>query len=134
MLVFSGGSVVNNLPDSAGDVGLIHGLGRHPGEKRLQYTPVQLPGKSCGPKSLVGNSPLGHEESDTTQQLNNNNKNDSTHLLDILEKAKLQEQRTDQWSPRIRSRKRVLWGVELFFTLLEKELSASTHLLKLIQQ
>ena len=32
-------------------------------------TPVLLPGKSHGPRSLVGCSPWGHEESDTTARL-----------------------------------------------------------------
>ena len=32
-------------------------------------TPVLLPGKSHGRKSLVGCSPWGHEVSDTTEQL-----------------------------------------------------------------
>ena len=32
-------------------------------------TPVLLPGKSHGRRSLVGYSPLGHEESDTIEQL-----------------------------------------------------------------
>ena len=36
------------------------------------HTPVLLPGKSHGRRSLVGCSPWGHEESDTTEQLNNN--------------------------------------------------------------
>ena len=39
--------------------------------RRRQWhpTPVLLPGKSHGWKSLVGCSPWGHEESDTTEQL-----------------------------------------------------------------
>ena len=34
-----------------------------------QPTPVFLPGKSHGQRSLVGYSPRGHQESDTTEQL-----------------------------------------------------------------
>ena len=30
---FPGGSVVNNPPDNSGDLGLIPGLGRYPGER-----------------------------------------------------------------------------------------------------
>ena len=39
--------------------------------RRRQWhpTPVLLPGKSHGWRSLVGRSPWGHEESDTTEQL-----------------------------------------------------------------
>ena len=39
------------------------------GEGSGQPTPVLLPGKSHGRKSLVGCSPWGHEESDTTERL-----------------------------------------------------------------
>ena len=40
------------------------------GWRRQWYpTPVLLPGKSHGRRSLVGCSPWGHEESDTTKQL-----------------------------------------------------------------
>ena len=41
MLGFPGGSAVKNLPTSTGDVGLILGLGRSPGEidgNTLQYS------------------------------------------------------------------------------------------------
>ena len=36
-------------------------------------TPVRLPGKSHGQRSLVGCSLWGREESDMTERLNNNN-------------------------------------------------------------
>ena len=36
-------------------------------EKAMARTPVLLPGKSHGWRSLVGYSPWGHEESDTTE-------------------------------------------------------------------
>ena len=36
---------------------------------KWQPTPVLLPGKSHGQRSLVGCSPWGHKESDTTEQL-----------------------------------------------------------------
>ena len=41
------------------------------GKRRRQWhpTPVLLPGKSHGWRSLVGCSPWGHEESDTTERL-----------------------------------------------------------------
>ena len=38
-------------------------------EKAMQPTPVLLPGESQGRRSLVGCSPWGHPESDTTEQL-----------------------------------------------------------------
>ena len=37
--------------------------------RQWQPTPVLLPGKSHGQRSLVGCSPWGHEESDMTEQL-----------------------------------------------------------------
>ena len=48
-----------------GDLGSIPGLGR----RKWQPTPVFLPGKSHGQKSLAGYSPWGRKESDTTEQL-----------------------------------------------------------------
>ena len=39
------------------------------GRRQWHPTPVLLPGKSHGRRSLVGCSPWGHEESDTTEQL-----------------------------------------------------------------
>ena len=37
--------------------------------RKWQPTPVFLPGKSHGQRSLVGYSPWGHKESDMTEQL-----------------------------------------------------------------
>ena len=37
--------------------------------RKWQPTPVLLPGKSHGQRSLVGCSPWGHKESDTTERL-----------------------------------------------------------------
>ena len=54
---------------SARDVGLIPGSGRSPGEENGNpLTPVLLPGKSHGQRSLVGYSPLGRKELDTTDR------------------------------------------------------------------
>ena len=41
----------------------------HALEKEMQPTPVFLPGESHGQRSLVGCSPWGCKESDTTEQL-----------------------------------------------------------------
>ena len=51
---------------NAGDPGLIPGLGRSPGRRKWQPTPVLLPKKSHGQRSLVGYSPWGCKESDMT--------------------------------------------------------------------
>jgi len=53
-----GGSVVNNPPANAVDVVLIPELGRFPWRRAWQPTPVFLPGKSHGQRSLAG--PWGH--------------------------------------------------------------------------
>ena len=37
--------------------------------RKWQPTPVLLPGKSHGQRSLIGYHPWGHEESDTTERL-----------------------------------------------------------------
>ena len=39
--------------------------------RKWQSTPIFLPGKSHGQKSLMGHNPWCHKESDTTEQLNN---------------------------------------------------------------
>ena len=64
--------MVKNLPADAGDIrdaGLIPGLGRSPGGGRgnpLQYSFLEDP---HGQRSLVGYSPWGHKELDTTERL-----------------------------------------------------------------
>ena len=41
-----------------------------PQRRKWKPTPIFLPGDSHGQRSLVGYSPLGHKESDTTERLN----------------------------------------------------------------
>ena len=41
-----------------------------PWRRKWQSTPALLPGKSHGQRSLIGYSPWGHKESDTTERLN----------------------------------------------------------------
>ena len=57
--------MVKNLPANERDTSLIPGLERSPGEGN-EPTPVFLPGKSQGQRSLAGYSPGGHKESDVT--------------------------------------------------------------------
>ena len=42
-------------------------VGKIPWRRKWQPTPVFMPGKSHGPRSLVGYSLWGHKESDTTE-------------------------------------------------------------------
>ena len=64
--------MVKNLLANAGDegdLGLIPGSGRSPGGRNgnpLQYSCLENP---CGQRSLVGYSPCGPKESDTTERL-----------------------------------------------------------------
>ena len=82
-LGFPGDSVVKNLPANAGDEDLIPGSGRCPGEGNWQPTLVFLPGKSHGQRSLVGYSPRGCKESDTTEWLNNSNHKVAANLTTL---------------------------------------------------
>ena len=62
---FPGGSVVKNPTTNAGDV--VQSLvWEDPLEEEVTHTPVFLPGRSQGQRSLVGYSPLGCKESDVT--------------------------------------------------------------------
>ena len=56
-----GGSVVRMHLPNAGDVS------SNPVRRKRQPTPILLPGKSHGQRSLAGYSPWGREESDTTE-------------------------------------------------------------------
>ena len=58
--------MVKNPPANAGDVDLIPGVGKIPWRRKWKPTPVFLPGKSHGQRSLVGYGPCGRKESDTT--------------------------------------------------------------------
>ena len=51
----------------ARDAGSFPGLGRSPGEGHGLPSPVFLPGESNGQRNLVGYSPCGWKESDTTE-------------------------------------------------------------------
>ena len=69
LLGFPGSTGVKDSACNAGDLGSIPGLGRSPGEGHgspLQYSGLENP---CGQRSLLGYSPWGHKESDTTEQL-----------------------------------------------------------------
>ena len=69
---FPGGAMVENPPAHTGDardVGLIPGLGRSPEVGNGKPTPVFLPGKFHGQRSLVGSSPWGSKEWDVIKWL-----------------------------------------------------------------
>ena len=66
-----------------------------PWSRNWQPAPVFLPGESHGQRSLMGNSPWGHKESDTTEQW-------KTHNIDTLRdklqsKSKMQKDPASSW-------------------------------------
>ena len=63
---FPGGSDAKESACSAGDQGSISGSGRSLGEGFFSIPDV-LPGEFHGQRSLVGYSPWGRKESDTTE-------------------------------------------------------------------
>ena len=54
---------------NAGDLGSIPWVRKIPWRRKWQPTPILLPGKSHGWRSLVGYSPWGRKESDMTERL-----------------------------------------------------------------
>ena len=62
---FPGGSDGKESAWNAGDLGSIPGLGRSPGRRKWQPTPVSLPGKSRteepGGLQSVGSQRVGHD-------------------------------------------------------------------------
>ena len=75
--------MVKNPPADVGDSGLIFGVRKTTCGRKRQPTPVFLPGKAHGQRSLVGYSPWGCKESDTTEQLNNRQLSDSVNKQDL---------------------------------------------------
>ena len=63
---FPGGSEVIASACNVGDLGSIPGSGRFPWRRKWLPTPVFSPGESHGWRSLVGYSPRGCKELDTT--------------------------------------------------------------------
>ena len=68
---FPHGSVVKNSPANAGATGdrFDPCVEKIPWRRKWQSNPVVLPGKSHGQRNLVGYSPWGCKESDTTERV-----------------------------------------------------------------
>ena len=64
---FPGGSDGEESACNVGDPGLIPWWGRFPWRRKWQLTPVFLPEKSHGQRSLACYSPWGRKESDITE-------------------------------------------------------------------
>ena len=95
---FPGGSDGKASAYNAGDPGSIPGLGRSPGKGNgnpLQYS--FLPGKFHGWKSLVGYSPWGCKESDTTEQLHWSVAHQGSPLLSLLNSQQDSSSKKPSW-------------------------------------
>ena len=66
---FPGGSDGKESACNTGNLGSFTELGRFPWRREWLPTPVFLPGKSHGQRSLADYNPWGHKETDTTKQL-----------------------------------------------------------------
>ena len=67
--------MVKNTPANSGDIMKLRfdpWVGKSPGRRKWHPTPVFLPGKSHGQRSLAAYSPPGFKGSDMTQRLNGN--------------------------------------------------------------
>ena len=67
-LGFPGGTVVKNPTGDTRDMGSVLSQ-EDPLRRKWQPTPVFFPGEFHGQRSLVGYSPWGRKESDTTERL-----------------------------------------------------------------
>ena len=65
--------MVKNSSANAVDLGFDPWIGKILCRRKWQPTPGFLPGESHEQRSLVDYTPWGQKESDTTEQLNNNN-------------------------------------------------------------
>ena len=77
---FQGGSGGKESACSEGDLDLIPGLGRSPGEREWQPTPVFLPEEFYGQRSLAGN-----RQSMGSQRLRHNRVTNAFTFTKILE-------------------------------------------------
>ena len=94
-LSFPGSSDGKESACNAGDLGLIPGSGRFPGEGNgnpLQYCCLENP---HGQTSLEGYSPWGHKELDTTEQLSTHSTLLLTRVLGLPKSIEI-DQRSDK--------------------------------------
>ena len=86
-------------------------VGTIPWRREWQPTPVFLPGKSHGQRSLAGYSPWGRKESDMTERLNNNNwlKTQSLGWNDVVKSSKPSLERDAE---KLQERSRPSWGLD----------------------
>ena len=80
-----------------GRLGFNPWVGKIPWRRRWQSTPVLLPGKSHGQRSLVGYSPWGCKELDTTEQLHFHKYISLRALLSFLLPSGLEVEGRQDW-------------------------------------
>uniref|UniRef100_A0AAA9RYF5 Purkinje cell protein 2 n=1 Tax=Bos taurus TaxID=9913 RepID=A0AAA9RYF5_BOVIN len=73
--------------------GSIPGSVRSPEEGNSKSTPAFLPGEFHGQRSLEGNSPWDHKESDTTEQAGSPDQEGFFNLLSHVQGGRMEEQR-----------------------------------------
>ena len=78
---FPGSSDGKASANNVGDLDSIPGSGRSPGEGKWQLTPVFMPGKFHGPRSLVGYTPWGRKELDKTERFHFTSLQEQTSIL-----------------------------------------------------
>ena len=79
-----------------------------PWRRKWQPTPVLLPGRSHGQRSLVGYSPWGCKMSDMTERLNSNNNNSTERKMYFWASQKISV--TCWYSARSKDHKFKWWG------------------------
>ena len=94
LLDFPGGSDSKSVCLQWGRPGFEPWVRKIPWRRKWQPIPVLLPGKSYGRRSLVGYSPWGRQESDTTERL-------QFHFLLVLHQLHLRSSGIDprDWGP-----------------------------------
>ena len=92
--------MVNNPPTDAADAGDTGLVGKISWRRKWQYTPVFLPGKSHGERSLAGYRPWGCKELNMTEHACSGKLRTHTGIkIDLDESGEGAEQRKGQQSP-----------------------------------
>ena len=85
---------VKRLP-AMGETGFNSWVGKIPWRRKWQSTPAFFPGKAHGQRSLIGYSPWGHKELDTTERLH-------FHFYCLASSNEIRfrtDERESQWTP-----------------------------------
>ena len=72
-------------------------VGKISWRREWQPSPLFLPGKSHGQRSLVGYSPWGHKESDTTEQLSMHVHTHTHTHIHVLDDYRYYKEKGSRW-------------------------------------